>query len=111
MGNKEITTIKLGKNTKERLGHLRVYHRETFEEILQKMLGILNICRVNPERARARLMAIDRQRKRTPGQIKKEREEMKKHNEDDYSEEEEEHGENERIEVKSGNKNIKSSLP
>lgn len=90
MGSKEITTIKLGKNTKERLGHLKVYHRETFDEILQKMLGILNICRVNPERARARLMAIDRQRKRTPGQIKKEKEEIKKQTENEYAEDDEE---------------------
>lgn len=60
----KITTIKLEKETKERLDHLKEYKRETYEEILQKMLEILNICRFNPERARARLIAIDRQKRR-----------------------------------------------
>ena len=60
----KITTIKLERETKERLDHLKEYKRETYEEILQKMLSILNVCRFNPERARARLIAIDRQKRR-----------------------------------------------
>jgi len=62
-GNK-ITTIKLLAETKKRLDSLRIYRRETYEEIVEKMLEILNLCRASPERARARLMAIDRQRKK-----------------------------------------------
>lgn len=60
MENKKISTIKLENGTKSRLEHLRVYRRETYDEILQKMLDILNIVRANPERARAKLIAIDR---------------------------------------------------
>ena len=60
----KITTIKLEKDTKDRLNHLREYRRETYEEILQKLLNILNICRFNPERARARLISIDRQKRK-----------------------------------------------
>ena len=60
----ENTTIKLSKETKIRLDHLKEYKRESYEEILQKMLDILNTCRVSPIRARGRLIAIDRQRRR-----------------------------------------------
>jgi len=58
-----ITTIKLKSETKERLNNLRVYPRETFDEILQKVLEILNICRNNPDQARIKLIAIDKQRR------------------------------------------------
>jgi len=59
-----ITTIKLKKTTKVRLDHLRLYKRETYEEILQKMLEILNLCRIAPERARMKLIAIDKQKRK-----------------------------------------------
>lgn len=56
----KITTIKLSIETKERLDKLREFSRESYEEILQKTLSILNLSRVNPERARSRLITIDR---------------------------------------------------
>jgi len=59
----EITTIKLKKSTKERIEKLRIYPRETYDEILQKIMNILNICKKNPERAKAKLHSIDKQRK------------------------------------------------
>ena len=58
-----ITTIKLAKSTKARLDNLRIYKHETYEEILQKMLELLNVCRSAPERARSYLVDLDRQRK------------------------------------------------
>jgi len=70
MENKEISTIKLKKQTKARLDHLRVYRRETYDEILEKMLNILNIIRFSPEQARARLVAIDKQKRRTMNEHK-----------------------------------------
>ncbi len=60
----EITTIKLARSTKSRLDHIRFYKRETYDEILQNLLAILNICRINPERARAKLIALDKAKKR-----------------------------------------------
>lgn len=60
MANPEITTIKLLKETKERLDHLRSHKRETYEDILQRMLEILNVCRVNPDLARSRLLSVER---------------------------------------------------
>ena len=59
--NSQITTIKLSKDTKSRLNHLKVYQRETYDEIIRKMLEVFNICRIDPERARLKLISIDRQ--------------------------------------------------
>jgi hypothetical protein len=56
----KITTIKLSKETKERIDKLKVYRRESYEEIIQKMLEILNLVRTSPEQARAKLVGIDR---------------------------------------------------
>ena len=68
----KITTIKLTKQTKKRLDHLRTHKRDSYEDILQRILKILNICRINPEAGRAHLVAIDKQnRKQRPKTIKK----------------------------------------
>ena len=56
----KITTIKLDKETKSRLDKLKTSRRETYDEVLQKMLQILNICKSNPIEARSRLKDIDR---------------------------------------------------
>ncbi len=61
---KDITTVKITKETKSRLDNFRMYKRETYEEIMQKVLEILNLCRSTPERARTYLMDLDRQRKK-----------------------------------------------
>ena len=60
----EITTIKLNKSTKDRLDKLRVYKRETYDEILQEALEIIGLSRTFPERARARLLGLERERRR-----------------------------------------------
>jgi hypothetical protein len=60
MAKADITTIKLNKKTKERLEKLRVHKRETYDEILQSMLGILNICRTDPDTAQEKLHEIER---------------------------------------------------
>ena len=59
----KITTIKLSVSTKERLEKFRVYRRETYEEILKKIFDMLNICKVEPEKARSKLLSLDRQNK------------------------------------------------
>ncbi|MCX8158982.1 MAG: hypothetical protein N3D20_01675 [Candidatus Pacearchaeota archaeon] len=60
----DITTIKLHKQTKARLDNLRFHKKDSYDDILQRILGILNICRVNPEKAKSKLMAIEKYRKR-----------------------------------------------
>ena len=61
MPKENITTIKLNKKTKERLEKLRVHKRDSYDEILQRMLNILNTCRLEPNRAQAKLRNIERQ--------------------------------------------------
>lgn len=60
----EITTIKLSKETKKRMNKLRSYPKESYDSIVKRVLNILSICRINPERAREGLIALDRQKKR-----------------------------------------------
>ena len=55
----EVTTIKILKETKARLDKLKEHKKESYEEVLRKILNILNICRKNPEKARGILMHID----------------------------------------------------
>ena len=39
----KITTIKLEKSTKDRLDGLKEHHRESYDEVIQKVLNIINI--------------------------------------------------------------------
>jgi predicted transcriptional regulator len=71
-GNKEvvasnqgkITTIKLSDTTKQRIDHLKRYPRETYEEILVRMLELLNLTRQSPERARIALIKLEKERRK-----------------------------------------------
>lgn len=65
-----ITTIKLDKETKGRLDKLKVHPKESYDEILQKILYILNLCKSGSNEARARLLAIDKAK--ALNQLKKE---------------------------------------
>lgn len=58
----KITTIKLDNKTKQRLEHLRE-HKETYNEIINKALNILNICLKNPMLANKILRDMERSRK------------------------------------------------
>ena len=58
--NKEnITTIKIKKQTKARLEHLKEHERETYEEVIRKILYILNRIRKDPVSANRLLSRID----------------------------------------------------
>ena len=56
----KITTIKVDRETKHRLDKLKVHPKESYDEIIQKILFILNLCKASPEEARGRLIAIDK---------------------------------------------------
>jgi hypothetical protein len=56
----EITTIKLSSELKERLNKFKEYERETYNEVLNKILYALNVCRKDPEKAKKFLENIDR---------------------------------------------------
>jgi len=59
----KITTVKIDRETKARLDKLKVHPKESYDEIIQKILFILNLCKANPEEARGRLIAIDKVKK------------------------------------------------
>lgn len=63
MDNK-ITTIKIKKETKGRIEKLREHKRETYDDILRKILYVLNTTRDDPDKARKVLVKIDELRKR-----------------------------------------------
>ena len=72
MNNKKnITTIKLEKLTKQRLEKLKETNRETYDSILKKMLFILSIVKIDPDKAQAILENIDEARKRNMQEEKK----------------------------------------
>ncbi len=56
---KNITTIKINRQTKQRLDRLKEHERETYEQVLKKILYILNLSKTNPEKAQQILRKID----------------------------------------------------
>ncbi len=60
----QITTIKIHQETKQRLDKLKEYDRETYEEVIRKLLFILNISKKNPEKAQKILNKLDVKMKR-----------------------------------------------
>jgi predicted transcriptional regulator len=59
-----ITTIKLQKETKERLEKLRESRRESYDDIIRKILYVLNVTRESPNKAKNVLERIDELRER-----------------------------------------------
>ena len=54
-----ITTIKMQNQTKERLNKLRVHPKDSYDEIVKRMLGILNVCRRDPDQAQETLEKLE----------------------------------------------------
>jgi len=61
---KNITTIKLETETKERLNRLKEHERETYEQVIKKILYILNRIRKDPVAGNRLLSNIDKNIKR-----------------------------------------------
>jgi hypothetical protein len=55
----KITTIKIQNQTKERLDKLRVHRKDSYDEIVQRMLSILNVCRRDPDQAQETLEKLE----------------------------------------------------
>ena len=66
----KITTIKLQRETKERLEKLREHPRETADQLLRKILWVLSTARKDPTHAQEVLDRIDELRKRWYGDKK-----------------------------------------
>ncbi len=63
MKNKS-TTIKINIETKQRIDKLKEYDRETYDEVIRKLLFILNTMKKEPEKAQKILEKIDSSIKR-----------------------------------------------
>ena len=59
MSQVNVTTIKLTKETKSRLEKLKVHPKESYEDVLLRLLDILNLCKLNPLQARLKLREIE----------------------------------------------------
>ncbi len=59
-----ISTIKLSKETKHRLEKLKEHNRETYEDLVKKILYVLNIVRESPDKAKGILEFIDEKRRK-----------------------------------------------
>ena len=60
-------TIKLEKQTKARLEHLKEHERETYNQVIKKILYILNRIRKDPVSANRILQNIDKNIRRKKG--------------------------------------------
>jgi len=76
----KITTIKLLEETKFRVEKLREHKRESYDDILRKILYVLNAARDDPEKAKKILEKISTLRKRMIEEEKQQKEDLKKEN-------------------------------
>ena len=60
----KITTMKIEGQTKERLDKLKEYERESYNEVIKKILYLLNVFRKNPLLGNKVLSRIDKTIKR-----------------------------------------------
>jgi predicted DNA-binding protein len=60
----KTSTIKMSKETKHRLEKLKEHPRETYEDIVKKILYVLNVVRESPDKAKGILEFIDEKRKK-----------------------------------------------
>ena len=74
--------MKLVEETKDRLEKLREHKRETYDDILRKMLYVLNIARESPEKAKRVLERIEELRQRWLDEEKQRAEDLEKEREE-----------------------------
>ncbi|MBT6689812.1 hypothetical protein HN903_00615 [archaeon] len=76
----KITTIKLLEETKFRIEKLREHKRESYDDILRKILYILNTARDSPEKAKRILEKISELRNRMIEEERQQKENLEKEN-------------------------------
>ena len=74
----KITTIKLLEETKLRIEKLREHKRESYDDILRKILYVLNVARESPEKAKRVLERIEDLRQRMIEEEREQKEELEK---------------------------------
>jgi len=76
----KITTIKLLEETKLRIEKLREHKRESYDDILRKILYVLNTARESPEKAKRILERISDLRQRMIKEEKQQQENLESEN-------------------------------
>lgn len=74
----KITTIKLLEETKLRIEKLREHKRESYDDILRKILYVLNVARDSPEKGKRILEKISELRSRMLEEERQQKEDLKK---------------------------------
>lgn len=77
----KITTIKLLEETKLRIEKLREHKRESYDDILRKVLYVLNVARDSPESAKKILEKISDLRNRMLEEEKEQKKSLEKEKE------------------------------
>ncbi|MCK5449484.1 hypothetical protein KAI32_01320 [Candidatus Pacearchaeota archaeon] len=77
-GTSKVTTIKLVEETKIRLEKLREHKGESYNDILKKILYILNVARDDPEKAKRVLERISELRVRMLEEEQQRKEDLEK---------------------------------
>lgn len=76
----KVTTIKLLEETKLRIEKLREHKRESYDDILKKILYVLNTARDSPDKAKRTLEKISELRHRMLEEEKQQKENLEKEN-------------------------------
>ena len=58
------TTIKLYSETKDQLDRFREYKNESYDEVIRKLVFVVNSCKNDPKLGKEALQAIDKARER-----------------------------------------------
>jgi hypothetical protein len=74
----KITTIKLLNETKLRIEKLRQHKRESYDDILKKILYVLNVARDSPDKAKRILEKISDLRTKMFEEEKQQKEDLEK---------------------------------
>ena len=74
----KITTIKLLEETKLRIEKLREHRRESYDDILRKILYVLNAARESPEKSKRILERISELRSHMIEEEKQQKEDLEK---------------------------------
>jgi hypothetical protein len=74
----KVTTIKLLEETKLRIEKLREHKRESYDDILRKILYVLNLARDDPDKAKRTLERIADLRQRMINEEKEQKAELEK---------------------------------
>jgi len=76
----KVTTIKLLEETKIRIEKLREHKRESYDDILRKILYVLNTARDSPEKAKRILERISELRDRMLEEERQQKEDLEREN-------------------------------